>query len=102
MLTVSQALNTAKTDLQNQVNALDAKAVKVQSDANALRTDLNLQASKILEQAQAQTALTNRVSTVETLADGTRETVAELSKTVSKATGDLLVLLVEPRRLRTL
>ncbi len=87
--TVSQALSTAKTDLQNQVNAVDAKAVKVQSDANALRTDLNLQASKILEQAQAQTALTNRVTTVETLADGTRSTVAELSKTVSKATGDI-------------
>ncbi|HEM3895699.1 phage tail spike protein [Streptococcus suis] len=87
--TVSQALNTVKTDLQNQVNAVDAKAVKLQSDANALRTDLNLQASKILEQAQAQTALTNRVATVETLADGTRSTVAELSKTVSKATGDI-------------
>ncbi|MGQ7427470.1 hypothetical protein ACTGWY_10460, partial [Streptococcus suis] len=46
-------------------------------------------ASKILEQARAQTALTNRVSTVETLADGTKTTVAELSKTVSKATGDI-------------
>lgn len=87
--TVSQALNTAKTDLQNRVNTIDAKAVKVQSDANALRTDLNLQASKILAQAQAQTALTSRVSTVETLADGTRSTVEELSKTVSKATGDI-------------
>lgn len=54
-----------------------------------MRNDLNLQASKILAQARAQTALTNRVSTVETLADGTRSTVAELSKTVSKATGDI-------------
>ncbi|HEL1648669.1 TPA: phage tail protein [Streptococcus suis] len=87
--TVSQALNTAKTDLQNQVNVVDAKAVKLQSDANALRTDLNQQAQTILDQAQAQTALTNRVATVETLADGTRSTVAELSKTVSKATGDI-------------
>ena len=87
--TVSQALNTAKTDLQNQVNAVDAKAVKVQSDANALRTDLNQQAQTLLSQAKAQTALTNRVSTVETLADGTRSTVTELSKTVSKATGDI-------------
>ena len=87
--TVSQALNTAKTDLQNQVNAVDAKAVKVQSDATTLRTDLNQQAQTILSQAQAQTALTSRVSTVETLADGTRSTVAELSKTVSKATGDI-------------
>lgn len=81
--------NQVKTDLQNQVNAVDAKAVKVQSDANALRTDLNQQAQTLLTQAQAQTALTNRVSTVETLADGTRSTVAELSKTVSKATGDI-------------
>ena len=87
--TVSQALNTAKTDLQNQVNAIDAKAVKVQSDANALRTDLNQQAQTLLTQAQAQTALTNRVTTVETLADGTKTTVAELSKTVNKATGDI-------------
>lgn len=87
--TVSQALNTAKTDLQNQVNAIDAKAVKVQAYATALRNDLNLQAQTILAQAQAQTALTNRVTTVETLADGTRSTVAELSKTVNKATGDI-------------
>ncbi len=87
--TVSQALNIAKTDLQNQVNAVDAKAVKVQSDANALRTDLNQQAQTLLSQAQAQTALTSRVTTVETLADGTKTTVTELSKTVSKATGDI-------------
>jgi len=87
--TVSQALNTAKTDLQNQVNAVDAKAVKVQSDANALRTDLDLQAGRILEQAQAQTALTSRVTTVETMADGTKTTVTELSKTVSKVAGDI-------------
>lgn len=87
--TVSQALSTAKTDLQNQVNAVDAKAVQAQSDATSLRTDLDLQAGKILEQAQAQTALTSRVTTVETLADGTKTTVTELSKTVSKATGDI-------------
>ncbi|HFI0812466.1 TPA: phage tail spike protein [Streptococcus suis] len=87
--TVSQALSTAKTDLQNQVNTVDAKAVKAQTDATALRTDLDLQAGEILEQAQAQTALTNRVTTVETLADGTKTTVAELSKTVNKATGDI-------------
>lgn len=87
--TVSQALNTAKTDLQTAIASADQKARDSQASATALRTDLNLQASKILEQAQAQTALTNRVTTVETLADGTRSTVAELSKTVNKATGDI-------------
>ncbi|HFU4377214.1 TPA: phage tail spike protein [Streptococcus suis] len=87
--TVSQALNTAKTELQSAIASADQKARDSQASATALRTDLNLQASKILAQAQAQTALTSRVSTVETLANGTRSTVAELSKTVSKATGDI-------------
>ncbi|HEM6406218.1 TPA: hypothetical protein U2D42_002326, partial [Streptococcus suis] len=71
------------------IASADQKARDSQASATALRNDLNLQASKILEQARAQTALTNRVTTVETLADGTRSTVAELSKTVSKATGDI-------------
>ncbi|WP_322471681.1 hypothetical protein U0N78_05465 [Streptococcus suis] len=87
--TVSQALNTAKSELQTAIASADQKARDSQASATALRNDLNLQASKILAQALAQTALTNRVSTVETLADGTRSTVAELSKTVSKATGDI-------------
>ncbi|MEG3251103.1 hypothetical protein [Streptococcus suis] len=87
--TVSQALNTAKSELQTAIANADQKARDSQASATALRNDLNLQASKILEQAQAQTALTNRVTTVETLADGTRLTVAELSKTVSQATRDI-------------
>ncbi|ASW52636.2 phage tail spike protein [Streptococcus suis] len=87
--TVSQALNTAKSELQTAIASADQKARDSQASATALRNDLNLQASKILEQARAQTALTNRVTSVETLADGTRSTVAELSKTVSKATGDI-------------
>ncbi|WP_105182391.1 phage tail spike protein, partial [Streptococcus suis] len=87
--TVSQALNTAKSELQTAIASADQKARDSQASATALRNDLNLQANKILAQAQAQTALTNRVTTVETLADGTRSTVTELSKTVNKATGDI-------------
>ncbi|HFU4376216.1 TPA: hypothetical protein ACGO85_002258, partial [Streptococcus suis] len=87
--TVSQALNTAKSELQTAIASADQKARDSQASATALRNDLNLQANKILAQAQAQTALTNRVTTVETLADGTRSTVTELSKTLSKATGDI-------------
>lgn len=87
--TVSQALNTAKSELQSAIASADQKARDSQASATALRNDLNLQASKILEQAREQTALTSRVTTVENLADGTRSTVAELSKTVNKATGDI-------------
>ncbi|HEL1906684.1 TPA: phage tail protein [Streptococcus suis] len=87
--TVSQALNTAKSELQSAIASADQKARDSQASATVLRNDLNLQASKILEQARAQTALTSRVTTVENLADGTRSTVAELSKTVSEAIGDI-------------
>ncbi|HFU3803588.1 TPA: phage tail spike protein [Streptococcus suis] len=87
--TVNQALNAAKTELQSAIASADQKARDSQASATALRNDLNSQANKILAQAQAQTALTSRVTTVETLADGTKTTVAELSKTVNKATGDI-------------
>ncbi|HEM5896972.1 TPA: phage tail protein, partial [Streptococcus suis] len=62
--TVSQALNTAKSELQSAIASADQKARDSQASATALRNDLNLQASKILEQARAQTALTSRVTTV--------------------------------------
>ncbi|HFR3976732.1 TPA: phage tail spike protein [Streptococcus suis] len=84
-----QALNTAKSELQTAIASADQKARDSQASATALRNDLNLQASKILEQARAQTALTNRVTTVETLADGTRSTVAELSRTMQEATQNI-------------
>ncbi|MEG3297973.1 gp58-like family protein [Streptococcus suis] len=87
--TVSQALNTAKSELQTAIASADQKARDSQASATALRNDLNLQASKILEQARAQTALTNRVTSVETLADGTRSTVAELSRTMQEATQNI-------------
>ncbi|HEL1815623.1 TPA: hypothetical protein TXU96_000984 [Streptococcus suis] len=87
--TVSQALNTAKSELQSAIASADQKARDSQASATALRTNLNLQASKILAQARAQTALTSRVTSVETLADGTRSTVAELSRTVQEATQNI-------------
>ncbi|MBY5032506.1 phage tail spike protein [Streptococcus suis] len=87
--TVSQALNTAKTELQTAIASADQKARDSQASATVLRNDLNLQASKILEQARAQTALTSRVTSVETLADGTRSTVAELSRTMQEATQNI-------------
>ena len=80
--TVSQALNTAKTDLQNQVDAVDAKAQTITADLAKSKND-------ILAQAHAQTALNSRVTTVETTANGTKETVTQLSKTVNDLTGEV-------------
>lgn len=78
-----------RSTLTNLVNQSTAKVNQMEQSVGTIRTDVASQARTLLAQAQAQTALTNRVSTVETLADGTRSTVAELSKTVSKATGDI-------------
>ncbi|WP_421362615.1 phage tail spike protein [Streptococcus suis] len=84
------------TDLMRVRNAFNqsigqanTKALELERSIGTIRTDVMSQAQTILAQAQAQTALTSRVTTVENLADGTRSTVAELSKTVNKATGDI-------------
>ncbi|HEM6059973.1 TPA: hypothetical protein U2B72_001170 [Streptococcus suis] len=84
------------TDLMRVRNAFNqsigqanTKALELERSIGTILTDVMSQAQTILAQAQAQTALTSRVTTVENLADGTRSTVAELSKTVNKATGDI-------------
>ena len=52
-------------------------------------SQLSQQAKDLLAQAQAQTDLTKRVTTVEDTANGTKTTVTELSKTVDGHTGQI-------------
>ncbi|HFI0143451.1 TPA: phage tail spike protein [Streptococcus suis] len=82
-------LDRTRSSLETLIGQANTKAGQLEQSVGTIRADLTSQAQSILAQAQAQAALTNRVTTVETLADGTRSTVAELSKTVSKATGDI-------------
>ncbi|MGO0058078.1 phage tail spike protein, partial [Streptococcus suis] len=82
-------LATTRINLTGLIAQTNTKAGQLEQSITSVRADVASQARSILAQAQAQTALTNRVTTVETLADGTRSTVTELSKTVSKATGDI-------------
>ncbi|WP_449449559.1 phage tail spike protein [Streptococcus suis] len=82
-------LMRVRNAFNQSIGQVNTKALELERSIGTIRTDVMSQAQTILAQAQAQTALTNRVTTVETLADGTRSTVAELSKTVSKATGDI-------------
>ncbi|MCQ8263999.1 gp58-like family protein, partial [Streptococcus suis] len=82
-------IEQTRAALTNLVNQSTVKVNQMEQSVGTIRTDVASQARTLLAQAQAQTDLTNRVTTVETLADGTRSTVAELSKTVSKATGDI-------------
>ena len=82
--TVANELNTAKQDFQNAVNAVDTKATNVQNDLSQAKQDLASQRQQLQEQATAQSELTNRVSSVEETANGTKTTVSELSKTVDQ------------------
>ncbi|MFH6649651.1 phage tail spike protein [Streptococcus suis] len=82
-------LDRTRSSLETLIGQANTKAGQLEQSVGTIRADLTSQARSILAQAQAQTALTNRVTTVETLADGTKTIVAELSKTVSKATGDI-------------
>ncbi|MGU7998671.1 phage tail spike protein [Streptococcus suis] len=82
-------LDRTRSSLETLIGQANTKAGQLEQSVGTIRADLTSQARSILAQAQAQTALTNRVTTVENLADGTKTIVAELSKTVSKATGDI-------------
>ncbi|NQO66764.1 hypothetical protein HO957_06200 [Streptococcus suis] len=84
------------TDLMRVRNAFNqsigqanAKALELERSIGTVRTDVMSQAQTILAQAQAQTELTSRVAIVETTANGTKETLTELSKMLNKATGDI-------------
>ena len=89
LTTVANDLSTAKQDLQNAVSAVDTKAMNLQSDLTEAKQDLTSQASQLQAQANAQTELTKRVSTVEKTANGTKTTVSELSKTVDSNTKNI-------------
>jgi predicted nucleic acid-binding Zn-ribbon protein len=86
---VANDLSKAKTDLQNAVSAVDAKATNLQTDLTKAKQDLTSQASQLTEQANAQSELTKRVSTVEETANGTKSTVSELTKTVAQNGKDI-------------
>lgn len=86
---VADDLSTAKTDLQNAVSAVDTKATNLKSDLSKAKQDLTSHAQQLQAQANAQTELTKRVTTVETTANGTKTTVNELTKTVAQNSKDI-------------
>jgi methyl-accepting chemotaxis protein len=86
---VADDLNAAKQDLQNAVSEVDTKAANLQGDLTKAKQDLQTQASQLTAQANAQSELTNRVSSVEESANGTKTTVSELSKTVAQNGKDI-------------
>lgn len=100
------AANEIKADLVNVKNNLTATSLvannaqasvdeakqdlaNVTSELNTAKQDLASHAQQLQTQANAQTELTKRVTTVETTANGTKTTVSELSKTVDSNTKNI-------------
>ena len=75
---ITEALDKAKQQLNT-----------VSNDLIKAKTDLQTQASQLQAQANAQSELTKRVSTVEETANGTKSTVSELSKTIDSNTKNI-------------
>ena len=86
---VNTKVDNAKADFQNAVSAVDTKATNLKNDLTQAKQDLNSQAQQLQAQASAQSELSNRVSSVEKTANGTKTTVSELSKTVAQNGKDI-------------
>ena len=74
---------------QAAVDAAKQELTEVASDLNTAKQELTSHAQQLQTQANAQTELTKRVTTVETTANGTKTTVSELSKTVDSNTKNI-------------
>ncbi|MCK4042640.1 hypothetical protein HCC69_08400, partial [Streptococcus suis] len=85
---IAESLRIAGTST-NLANAARTLAEQANNDLVQVKASAESQTRLILEQAQRQSELINRVTTVENVVDGTKVTVTELSKTLNKATGNI-------------
>lgn len=86
---VANELSTAKQDLTNSIAEVNTKVNSTKAELTQAKQDLISHAQQLQTQADAQTELTKRVTTVETTANGTKTTVSELSKTVAQNGKDI-------------
>lgn len=84
-----EKLDTVRNDSLAAVEEAKQDLASVTSDLSTAKQDLMSHAQQLQTQANAQTELTKRVTTVETTANGTKTTVSELSKTVDSNTNNI-------------
>ena len=82
-------LDADTTVITEELNKTKQELTAVSNDLSKAKTDLQEQASQLTVQANAQSELTKRVSSVEETANGTKTTVGELSKTVDSNTKNI-------------
>lgn len=83
------ATSLVANNAQASVDEAKQDLIEVASELNTAKQDLTSHAQQLQTQANAQTELTKRVTTVETTANGTKTTVNELTKTVSQNGKDI-------------
>lgn len=83
------ATSLVANNAQAAVDAAKRDLANVTSELNTAKQDLTSHAQQLQTQANAQTELTKRVTTVEGTANGTKTTVSELSKTVDSNTKNI-------------
>lgn len=86
---LSANIEKVRDDSLAAVNEAKQQLAAVVDDLSKAKTDLQAQASQLQAQANAQSELTKRVSSVEETANGTKTTVSELSKTVDSNTKNI-------------
>lgn len=83
------ATSLVANNAQASVDEAKQDLIEVASELNTAKQDLTSHAQQLQTQANAQTELTKRVTTVETTANGTKTTVNELTKTVAQNGKDI-------------
>ena len=83
------ATSLVANNAQAAVDEAKQDLTEVASELNTAKQDLTSHAQQLQTQANAQTELTKRVTTVETNANGTKTTVNELTKTVAQNGKDI-------------
>ena len=83
------ATSIVANNAQEAVDAAKQDLANVTSELNTAKQDLTSHAQQLQAQANAQSELTNRVSSVEETANGTKTTVSELTKTVAQNGKDI-------------
>ncbi|KXU09427.1 capsid and scaffold protein [Streptococcus phage Javan226] len=86
---LSANIEKVRDDSLAAVEEAKQQLTTVANDLNSAKQDLQAQASQLTAQANAQSELTKRVSSVEETANGTKTTVSELSKTVDSNTKNI-------------
>ncbi|HEM3698798.1 TPA: hypothetical protein U1C85_001880 [Streptococcus suis] len=97
ILSKTQSVETLADQAKSDAASAIARANQVKTEAIAdaraqiatVNQSLNTVRADLQNQVNAQSNLTNRVTTVENIANGTKTTVSELSKTVDKTTNDI-------------